>query len=165
MKDRMWQESANNIAILKAVPLSSENTPILENVVRKRQKLRKNFESIFLKSSIDISVKFEILTIDRLEEETKRKSNILLLNTTYRIQGSKVFIVCEDHDLTELVIEINEDFVRRFRLENTKLLILVGANASEAFDKLSKLNPKSPSILSVDTGSTAEFDDFDDLNY
>ena len=42
MKERMWQESANNIAILTAVPLSNKNTPILENVVRKRQKYRKN---------------------------------------------------------------------------------------------------------------------------
>ena len=41
----------------------------------------------------------------------------------------------------------------------------MGANASEAFDRLDNLLPKQLSILSVNTGSTADFDDFDDLNY
>ena len=58
MKDKIWQESANNIVMLRAVPLSNKNAPILENVVRKRQKIRKSLEDIFRHAKIDISVKF-----------------------------------------------------------------------------------------------------------
>jgi hypothetical protein len=164
MKDRMWQESANNLVMLRAVPLSSKNNPILEHVVRKRQKYRRNLEEIFRHAKIDISIKFEILTAERLEEETKRQSSILLLSTTFRKEGTRVFIVCENHDLSELYVEIDADFIKKFRLLNTKLLILIGPNATEAFLKISELFAEGPSIMSINTGTTYKFDDFADLN-
>ena len=89
----------------------------------------------------------------------------MLLNTTFRILGGRVYIVCEDTDLTEKYIELNKEFIKKYNLKNTKLFIMMGPNATEAFEQLERLLPENPSILSVNTGSTAEFDDFDDLNY
>jgi hypothetical protein len=43
---------------MKAVPLSNKNTPILEHVVRTKQKYRKELESIFVNAEIDLSIKF-----------------------------------------------------------------------------------------------------------
>jgi len=58
MKDKMWQESANNLVIMKAVPLSNKNWPLLEHIVRTKQKYKKELESIFLHAEIDLSIKF-----------------------------------------------------------------------------------------------------------
>lgn len=57
MKDRVWQESANNLVVMKAVPLSNKNNLILENIVRKKPKYRRDMESIFKDSEIDLSLK------------------------------------------------------------------------------------------------------------
>jgi len=58
MKEKMWQESANNLVIMKAVPLSNKNNPLLEHIVRTKQKYKKELESIFVNAEIDLSIKF-----------------------------------------------------------------------------------------------------------
>ena len=57
MKDKVWQESANNLVVMKAVPLSNKHNLILENIVRKKPKYRKDMESIFKDADIDLSLK------------------------------------------------------------------------------------------------------------
>ena len=57
MKDKVWQESANNLVVMKAVPLSNKHNLILENIVRKKPKYRKDRESIFKDADIDLSLK------------------------------------------------------------------------------------------------------------
>jgi hypothetical protein len=42
MKEKMWQESANNFIFMKAVPLSNKQNALLENAVRKKQRYRKS---------------------------------------------------------------------------------------------------------------------------
>lgn len=44
--------------MLRAVPLCTKNNPILENIVRKRAKYRKELESIFSQAEIDVTIKF-----------------------------------------------------------------------------------------------------------
>lgn len=65
MKERVWQESANNFVVMKAVPLLNKNSLILENIVRKKPKYRKDMESIFKDAEIDLSLKVEILTEEK----------------------------------------------------------------------------------------------------
>jgi hypothetical protein len=71
-----------------------------------------------------------------------------------------VFLICEDSDLKEQYVEINSEFLKMFPLTNTKLLILMGANASEGFKRIISLFPHGPSVLSITTRSTDEFDEF-----
>jgi hypothetical protein len=57
MKERVWQEAANNVVVMKAVPLSNKKNFILENIVRRKPKYKKDFETIFRDSEIDLSLK------------------------------------------------------------------------------------------------------------
>ena len=66
MKEKMWQESANSFIFMKAVPLANKQNPILENIVRKKPKYRKDLENMLTTADIDISLKFEILTSEKL---------------------------------------------------------------------------------------------------
>ena len=70
------------------------------------------------------------MTAEKFKEETKRQSSILLLNASFRKTGEKVYMICEDSDLREYHLEINNDFARNYSLQKTKLLIIMGANAS-----------------------------------
>lgn len=47
MKERVWQEAANNVVVMKAVPLSNKRNFLLENIVRKKPRYRKDLETIF----------------------------------------------------------------------------------------------------------------------
>lgn len=143
---------------MKAVPLSNKNALILENIVRKKPRYKKDMETIFRDSEIDLSIKLEILTAQKLSEESKRSSTILILNTNFRTKGGKVYLICEDMNLREAYVEINSEFLKTYPITNTKLLVLMGANASEGFKKITELFPRGPSILSITTRSTDEFD-------
>lgn len=68
MKERVWQEAANNVVVMKAVPLSNKKNFILENIVRKKPRYRKDMETIFKDTEIDLSVKIEILTAKKLSD-------------------------------------------------------------------------------------------------
>jgi len=74
-------------------------------------------------------------------------------------------LICEDNDLKEKDIEINADFFQKYPLYNTKLLILMGTNATEGFKKLTNLFSKGPSIIAITSSSTSEFDEFEEYNY
>lgn len=43
MKERVWQEAVNNVVVMKAVPLSNKKNFILENIVRRKPKYKKDF--------------------------------------------------------------------------------------------------------------------------
>lgn len=53
---------------MKAVPLSNKHNAIIENIVRKKTNYQKELEDIFINAAIDLSIKFEILTSEKLEE-------------------------------------------------------------------------------------------------
>ena len=70
-------------------------------------------------------------------------------------------MICEDFDLKEKSIEINAEFYQKYPLYNSKLIILMGANATEGFQKISNLFPKGPSIVAITSSFTEEIDEFE----
>ena len=96
---------------------------------------------------------------------------MLLLNANVKLDTSvvlkskgidndhKVFLVLQGNDLKENHVQINQDFIKKYPLFNTKLLIMMGNNASEAVKRIipliqatGKNMPSMISITSIATG-------------
>ena len=42
LKDKLWEFSVNSLVMMKAVPLCSRSSPLIENIVRKKVTDRKD---------------------------------------------------------------------------------------------------------------------------
>lgn len=67
-------------------------------------------------------------------------------------------MVLERSDLIEQDIEINEDFILKYPIWSANLLILIGANAVYALEKLVKIMKDPPSIISLTSSKSSQFD-------
>ena len=89
-------------------------------------------------------------------------SHSLLRTTRPGESDHKVYLVLEGSDLRESLVEINQDFIKKYPLQNTKLLILMGSNANEGVRRvislLSAAGKGLPSMVSITAVSTGEFD-------
>lgn len=85
---------------------------------------------MFSKAKIDLSIKFEILNSQKLQEETSKSCSMLVLNADTKIMQGRVFLALEGNDLMEHLLEVNAQMVQKYPLNKTKLLVLVGNNAN-----------------------------------
>jgi hypothetical protein len=73
-----------------------------------------------------------------------------------------VQLILEGNDLKESYVEIDKDFIKKYPLNNTKLLIIMGNNANEAVKKIIPLinntGKNIPSMISITSVATGEFD-------